>query len=65
MPHPEKIVAVGLLTEKEMHAFGSKLKQVYPIPKDGTFDDLLAKISQVSAEAARERSGRLAKRSDE
>jgi hypothetical protein len=50
MPHPERIVAVGLLTEEEMRSFGADLKQVYPIPTDGTFDDLLARISRVSAE---------------
>src|SRR5262245_41824159 len=58
MPDPDRIVAVGLLTDKEMQTFGADLKLVYPIPTDGSFDELLAEIERVSAETRPDRDGR-------
>jgi hypothetical protein len=47
MPDPDRIVAVGLLTEKEWRSFAADLKHVYPVPADRAFDDLLEEIARV------------------
>jgi hypothetical protein len=40
----EPIVAVGLLTQTQVDMLGPALKQVFPSPEDGPFDDLLAAL---------------------
>jgi hypothetical protein len=37
----EPVVAVGLLTQTHLNVLGTSLKQVFPIPEDTRFDDLL------------------------
>jgi hypothetical protein len=49
MAESEKIVAVGLLTEREVRRWGQDLKHIYPVPDDGTFDDLLSAIRRATA----------------
>lgn len=48
MSDPEKIVAVSLLTEQELQAYGANLKIVYSLPDDGAFHDLLQRIERMS-----------------
>jgi hypothetical protein len=40
----EKIVAVGLLTERELKLVGESLQRLYLVDDDRTFDPLLAAI---------------------
>jgi hypothetical protein len=42
----EPIVAVGLLTRTQINMLGPALKQVFPVPSDGRFDDLLAALDR-------------------
>lgn len=49
MPDEDKIVAVGLLTEKELRTYGRDLKEIYLLPRDGEFDDLLRRLEQRTA----------------
>jgi hypothetical protein len=37
----EPFVAVGLLTETNIRMLGTSLRQVFPIPRDDKFDDLI------------------------
>jgi hypothetical protein len=43
----ERIVAIGLFTADELLVACQALKRVYPVPKDGRFDDLLAQINKL------------------
>lgn len=49
MSESEKIVAVGLLTAKQVQRWGQDLKHIYPVPNDATFDDLLKAINRVTS----------------
>ena len=40
----DPFVAVGLLTETNIRMLGTSLRQVFPIPKDNKFDDLIAAL---------------------
>jgi len=42
----EKIVAIGFLTEKNVHSLGKSLRKVIPITDDRRFDDLLKALDQ-------------------
>jgi hypothetical protein len=55
MSECERIVAVSLLTEKELRRFGEDLKLVYPVPSESGFEDLLARIAEVAGERPRRR----------
>lgn len=46
---PNAIVAVSLLTAEELRKVGTSLKQVYPVPQDGKFDDLLKALDRADA----------------
>jgi hypothetical protein len=46
VPDRDRIVAVSLLTSEEVRVLGSSLKRVYPLPEDGTFDDLLRALDR-------------------
>jgi hypothetical protein len=37
----EPFVGIGLLTETNIRMLGTSLRQVFPIPHDNRFDDLL------------------------
>jgi hypothetical protein len=39
-------VAVGLLTETNIRMLGPSLRQVFPIPRDDKFDDLLRALDE-------------------
>ncbi|HKX78008.1 MAG TPA: hypothetical protein VJM34_05780 [Novosphingobium sp.] len=41
----DKIVAVGLLPKSEMRNFGTRLKQIYSVTDDGSFDSLLQHLA--------------------
>jgi hypothetical protein len=43
----ENFVAVGLLTEANVQMLGSSLRQVFPIPQDNKFDELLKALDEV------------------
>ena len=43
-------VAVGLLTETNIRMLGPSLRQVFPIPRDDKFDDLLKALDEARGE---------------
>lgn len=45
----DRIVAVGLLTERDVTALGKSFRRLYPVEDDGSFDDLLAKLDEVGS----------------
>lgn len=47
----DRIVAVGLLTERDVAALGKSFRRLYPVENDGAFDDLLAKLDKVGCAA--------------
>ena len=42
----DPFVAVGLLTETNIRMLGSSLRQVFPIPDDDKFDDLVRALDE-------------------
>jgi len=49
----DPFVAVGLLTETNIRMLGSSLRQVFPIPEDNQFDELLQALDE-AVEGTRE-----------
>jgi hypothetical protein len=46
MPAKDPIVAVALMTAKDLRTFGGSLQRVYTVAEFGGFDDLLDAIDQ-------------------
>ena len=42
----EEIVAIGLLTQNDIQRLGESFSRLFPIPRDGTFDDLIKAIDE-------------------
>ena len=42
----ERIVAVGLLTRREVTMLGAQLSRLYPVKEDSKFSDLIEAIDQ-------------------
>lgn len=53
MTQRERVVAIGLLTARELDMLGSGFRRAFPIDDDNCFDELLRAID----EAERERTG--------
>ena len=47
----EPFVAVALLTETNIRMLGPTLRQVFPIPRDDKFDDLIKALDEARSEA--------------
>ena len=58
----DKIVAIGLLTQRDLDILGDGFRRVFPLDAAGDFDALLAAIDEADAGgsevAAREKAGR-------
>ena len=52
MNNEDPFVAVALLTETNIRMLGSSLKQVFPIPQDNKFDDLIRALDEACGEAS-------------
>lgn len=46
----EPFVAIGLLTETNIRMLGTSLRQVFPIPQDNKFDDLVKALDEARNE---------------
>ncbi len=42
-----RVVAIGLLTERDLHRLGASFHGAIPIVEDGRFDDLLARLDEI------------------
>lgn len=40
----DRIVAVGLLTQRDIDVLGTGFRRMYPVEHSGAFDDLLRKL---------------------
>lgn len=45
----ERIVAVGLLTARDLEVLGSGFRRMFPVERDTSFDDLLSAIDEAVA----------------
>ena len=52
MNNEDPFVAVALLTETNIRMLGSSLKQVFPIPQDNKFDDLIRALDEARGETS-------------
>lgn len=52
MTSHDDIVAIGLLTQEDICRLGQNFSRLFPLPRDGAFDDLIKAID----EADRQRS---------
>ena len=46
MVEQEPFIGIGLLTETNIRMLGTSLRQVFPIPQDNKFDDLLRALDE-------------------
>ncbi len=53
----EHIVAVGLLTHRDLERLGSGFKRCFPVSDDTKFEDLLRAIDDADAASLRARRG--------
>ncbi|WP_340265916.1 hypothetical protein [Sphingobium mellinum] len=44
MERREDIVAIGLLTQEDIRRLGQNFSRLFPVPRDGAFDDLIRAI---------------------
>jgi hypothetical protein len=51
----DRVVAVGLLTQRDLDVLGTGFKRVFPIGDDGDFGDLLRALERVEATPERAR----------
>jgi hypothetical protein len=49
----EHIVAVGLLTDRDLERLGSGFRRCFPVSDDGKFEDLLRAIDEADAAVLR------------
>jgi hypothetical protein len=59
---PERIVALGLLTQRDIHKLGPAFKRAFPIDEAPCFGELLAAIDEADREIWRERDAERAER---
>ena len=50
----DPFVAVGLLTETNIRMLGPSLRQVFPIPRDHKFDDLIDALDRACDQTQRQ-----------
>lgn len=53
---PERIVAIGLLTQHDLDMLGSGFRRAFRVEEDPCFEELLARID-AAEQKAKERSG--------
>ncbi|QXT36936.1 hypothetical protein KV697_06465 [Sphingomonas sanguinis] len=46
---PDAIVAVGLLTQRDLDVLGSGFRRSFPVHEDTAFDDLLQALDSIEA----------------
>lgn len=50
MESREDIVAIGLLTQDDIRRLGNNFSRLFPVPRDGAFDDLIKAIDEADRE---------------
>lgn len=45
----DKIVSVGLLTQRDLDVLGSSFTRHFPAPRDDAFADLIRRLDQIDA----------------
>jgi hypothetical protein len=43
----DKIVSIGFLTRRDLERLGETFTRHMPVPEDGRFDDLIARLDQL------------------
>lgn len=46
---PDAIVAVGLLTQRDLDVLGSGFRRSFPVSQDAAFDDLIQALDSIEA----------------
>ncbi|WP_375392627.1 hypothetical protein [uncultured Sphingomonas sp.] len=52
-PSCERIVAVGLLTQRDVELLGVGFRRLFPLDGDAPFDDLLRQLDRIEAQSCR------------
>lgn len=53
MDTQDDIVAIGLLTQDDIRRLGHNFSRLFPVPRDGAFDDLLKAIDEADRQRQR------------
>ena len=46
-PNPDRVVAVGLLTQRDVEVLGVGFRRLFPLEDNETFDDLLEQLDRL------------------
>ncbi len=46
----DDIIAIGLLTQNDIQRLGDSFSRLFPLPRDGAFDDLIKAIDDADRE---------------
>ena len=46
----DEIVAIGLLTQSDIQRLGGSFSRLFPLPRDGAFEDLIKAIDKADRE---------------
>ncbi|CAD7340082.1 MULTISPECIES: hypothetical protein [Sphingomonadales] len=46
----DDIVAIGLLTQNDIQRLGDSFSRLFPLPRDGAFEDLIKAIDEADRE---------------
>ena len=57
MESREDIVAIGLLTQEDIRRLGTNFSRLFPVPRDGAFDDLIRAIDDADRKRQQPRKG--------
>jgi hypothetical protein len=53
VPHGDRFVAIGLLTQRDLDVLGAGLGRVYPLQHTADFDDLIDRLDYLTSRPPR------------
>ena len=51
-PNPDRVVAVGLLTQRDVEVLGVGFRRLFPLEGNESFDDLLEQLDRLPRQSA-------------
>lgn len=52
-PSSERVIAVGLLTQRDVDVLGKGFRRLFPLDRAGVFDDLLRQLDAIEGTKGR------------
>jgi hypothetical protein len=55
VPHGDRIVAIGLLTKRDLDVLGTGFRRMFPLQQTADFDDLIDQLNNLTSSRPRDR----------